>query len=361
VTTLDEALAAMKEMDEKRRGEGFAFLANAKPQADKAREVAAALVPFIRDFRSANAAASIAGRWPFPEMVAEMINLAETDTSVFARRAAIRALGAYDDEKAATCLIGLIDNVHLQRDALANLRKAGKKAEKPLVALMHHKNRTVRDEVGKLLDEIKASEELLREQSVKSLSSTEQETKLSAVAWLGAHKPDAANAEQMEEASKALEPMLKDMRADVKKAAASAMEHWAVKASVPTLVELLEKGSLDDLKPIIAAVGRLKDDRASKWLMLRLGNLMERDAITQALIAIGPSAEELVHIQLRNRDVATVTAAVKILSEIGTEKSLKVLSPRRKTAPPVLAADIAVAMSKIRARIKKPTSPAPRP
>ncbi len=342
-----EALEALRDSDAGRKDEGMDFLVLAPAEPARAAEVGRALRPLLRDKATRARAARVAEAWPSDPAADELISLID-EGEPYNKAPLVRALGKQEGERALAALGRMLGDPFLRTEAAAQLKLIGKKAEKHALPLLHHKDYPTRQDVEKLLTAFGTDEALLRAQSIRSLSSTEERSRASAANWLAKHGPK--DAEEQEEAAKALEGLLKDKERDVREAAAGAMKRWAVKANGPALVEVLEKGGVDDIASVIAAAARLKEERAIRGLMLRL-NSKEREQIAEVLIGFGAKSEAYVWVQLNNTDVETRRTAVKILEKIGGEKSLKPLTAlSRKDA--LTRVDVSVAVEQIKGRMK---------
>jgi HEAT repeat protein len=76
------------------------------------------------------------------------------DRDPFTRRAACKALGSLDDDRAAAPLAKLLNEVYLRKDAAAALQALGPKAEKAVLALLQDGMPPARAEACKLLQAI---------------------------------------------------------------------------------------------------------------------------------------------------------------------------------------------------------------
>ena len=128
-----------------------------------------------------------------------------------------------------------------------------------------------------------------------------------------------------EEIAAALEVYLVTENKSHRFMAAKALENWATTKSTAALLD-----ALDDDFNIVAgsamkALGRLRAKEAAAPIAAKLSDLRNRVAASRALVAMGSVAEEPVLKQLNNSEWQVRFEACKILSSIGTEKSLKPL------------------------------------
>jgi hypothetical protein len=133
---------------------------------------------------------------------------------------------------------------------------------------------------------------------------------------------------------------------------AEAMANWATAEDVPMLVGILEKRQQGDfgLKPIIGALGRLKDQRALPVLGDCLGDFMNRDDAAGALRAFGPVAEKVVLKQLFHQDWQVQKLACGVLATIGTQASIPSLEAVAASRQPFVPEAAEAAIKAIQAR-----------
>lgn len=130
-------------------------LVKAVPVESRREEVAAALEPLLkeRDGGVRTDAAKALIVWGTPKSVPALIPLLG-DESVWARGAAMDALAATKDPKAAEALAERLDEFGVRGHASKALKAMGATAEKALVPLLKHKDWGVRLEACKILGEI---------------------------------------------------------------------------------------------------------------------------------------------------------------------------------------------------------------
>jgi hypothetical protein len=123
------------------------------------------------------------------------------------------------------------------------------------------------------------------------------------------------------EVVKTLEPMLHDKDLEIRQEAIRAYGHWGGSEAVPPLLSLLSEDNPAIYRPVIDMLGVIKDPRAAEPLA-RKWFVREPEAVSAALIAIGPAAEEAMIEQLNNPSMPLRIAACQVLRRIGTRASL---------------------------------------
>jgi len=129
---------------------------------------------------------------------------------------------------------------------------------------------------------------------------------------------------------------------------------WGGKYSVPTLIQLLEIDRLfsqhDDF---IRALGQFPSDKSAHAVAKFVGELREHKIACQTLVAMGSVAEAAVMNIAPSDDPDISLAAVFILGEIGTEKSLPLLRKGRSSTNTQVKQAAILAAKKIVRRTKE--------
>lgn len=152
---------------------------------------------------------------------------------------------------------------------------------------------------------------------LRDLRSEDQARRKTAIVRLKLMRPN----DYRREVIKTLEPMLHDKDLEIRQEAIRAYGHWGGSEAVPPLLALLSEDNPAIYRPVIDMLGVIKDPRAAeplarKWFM------REPEAVSAALIAIGPAAEEAMIEQLNNPSLPLRIAACQVLRRIGTRASL---------------------------------------
>jgi predicted Zn finger-like uncharacterized protein len=316
VTTALQALKGNRTGQE----QGLKFLAAAPVEEGRRAEVESALVSLLDDQPAqANNIFPAMRRWA-PKAALERLVRRVKDNNPFTAAKAMEELGQIDDDQAAEALVGQLKVFGRGRDASQALERMGKRAVKFVLPLYNDKDSTVRNHARDVLKTLNASSDEIFRQTVADLESTENEQRKQAVEELAKHKP--SDKDLQDRVAQSLAGLVTSRYADLADRSLTALETWATTSTVPALLEALDApGKTDKVLKVLAG---LKDERVIKPLALRL-NSPQRLAIARILVSYGPAAEQDVQVQLSNRDQQTRVAAVEILAEVGTSKSIKLL------------------------------------
>ena len=354
IDNVDDALAALRDAEVRRKEAGLDFLAKAPRDQARLAEVVAVVKPLFRDSKLRGRAVKVAGQWTAPELRDELLALGR-EKDVFLVWAVIESLGSYDDDKVMEALGKHLLNVHVKAQAAQALKKLGKKAEKHVLPYLNSKDFFARGEAESLLASFGTTEEAKRAQMVKDLAREDGVERGNIVKYFLKHKPDPEQKEEQEAVSKALAGLMDDRNPFFKEEVWRAMEHWATPESIPAIVKALGERGFGKKDPLIAALGRMKDERAIAALRDLLATRDHREAAAKALIAAGPKAEPVVLPLLGSTVPDVANAAVVILSEVGgkdTEQALTALARRLPPRNTRGRAIVAAALAKIKARMK---------
>jgi hypothetical protein len=126
------------------------------------------------------------------------------------------------------------------------------------------------------------------------------------------------------------------------------------KFSVPILVDLLERERLVSAREIFDGLAEYPDPRGAEAVAKRLGDKLNQDAAVRALRAMGPVAEAALMKAAPSNDSDVSLAAVQLLGEVGTQKSLTLLAKAARSTNPEVAEAAKASIKAIRERVKKP-------
>jgi serine/threonine protein kinase len=144
----------------------------------------------------------------------------------------------------------------------------------------------------------------------------------SALHRLAAAKP----IEPRGEVARALTASLNDSDWAAREAAARALGVWGTADAVPPLMTLVGDSQFSVRWAAMDALANLKDSRAIAPVAARLANRTDSMRAVQALKSFGPAAEDSVIEVLQSKDEDARQSACRVLEEIGTAKSLPLLS-----------------------------------
>jgi hypothetical protein len=133
---------------------------------------------------------------------------------------------------------------------------------------------------------------------------------------------------------------------------------WGGKYSVPILLKMLDERHSFVQEKIIRALGELKDPRAAASLAELLSDFHYGRAAYNALREIGPAAEDALLEVAPSSDPDLCLAAVKLLGECGTSKSLSILREGAGSRNPYVRDAARIALKKVINREKEKKSAA---
>ncbi len=126
---------------------------------------------------------------------------------------------------------------------------------------------------------------------------------------------------------------------------------WGTPQEVPMLIGMLGDADINTRNESLQALGKLKDERAVAPMVRCLLELRTQSNAEQSLKAMGPIAETEVLTVLNQKSTQLRNAAIRILAEIGTQKSVPALEEASKAIATRSASQKAIAA--INARSKK--------
>jgi HEAT repeat protein len=113
--------------------------------------------------------------------------------------------------------------------------------------------------------------------------------------------------------------------AALRDAGAQALARWSGEQDVKALVGLLESETVSTRWAAIDALGRLRAEQAAQPLAARLAVGIDRVPASRALTQIGPACEDALLLYLEHEDWSVRLAAVNILRDVGSDRSLAAL------------------------------------
>lgn len=135
---------------------------------------------------------------------------------------------------------------------------------------------------------------------------------------------------------------------------------WGGKYSVPLLIELLERERTRVPDAVYDALAKYPTPESAEALARKLGDFFAHDNAVRALRRMGPAAEPALLQAAPSRDPKVSVAAVQLLGDVGTEKSIELLR-KASSSRNVDVRDLAKAsLKKIRERAKNGTPPTER-
>ena len=167
------------------------------------------------------------------------------------------------------------------------------------------------------------ADSLLKEAIDGLTGSADRSTRLKALEILSRISINSSN---RNEVVAALASNLKHSDSEVKTGALKALVDWDTATLVSDVIDLLEDSDSTVVRAAIHYLGSAHDVDAAD----DLGELVKtsdqyRDAASEALIEIGPGAEAVAIVLLKNKVTEIRRSACKILAKIGSDESIPLL------------------------------------
>lgn len=338
---LNQALADLKEGDDAKRVVILQWLAK-QPYDEKIQpKVVAGVTPLLQtlDSNVRAQASAVVAVWGGKENVPALIRVVESKSGGFnekdAKIKAMEALARLKDPAGAPPIAALLSDFWVQQQARQALEQMGSVAEDAVLVYLNHPETRYHQNAKELLALYKTEAKKLVAQSMKDLASDDPKRREFAAKSLG----DAEVVEdQKEEVSKALATiLLKEKDYHLREAALIGLEKWGTANCVEGVagVFVVDARSFrggELRKKALTILSRLKDPRTATAIVSNYQDYGQRDETRQALIELGPAAEDAVLLLLRSKDTNIVKEACAVLQVIGTEKSLKPLQAISRAA-----------------------------
>lgn len=126
------------------------------------------------------------------------------------------------------------------------------------------------------------------------------------------------------------------------------------KFSVPILINMLDEETLKAPQEVYDGLAENPDPKGAEAVGRRLGDFFNHNMAVNALRRMGPVAEDALMKAAPSNDANVSLAAVTLLGEVGTPKSLTLLGKALKSKNPAIVAAAKQSMQSIRERMKKP-------
>jgi hypothetical protein len=305
-TVLAEARRRLRSDDPAGQRAAAAWFADNPPAGDADRAaVAGSLVGLLGDLSTAtnDLALRALKLWATPDSLPPVVDYARrlvragATPEVAANKAAlIDVLARFPDAAAAEAIALQLTDPALRGQASQALAKLGPVAGGAVLRYLNHPDAGVRQEAARLALVLNLPADHQLEQTLADVADVRQARSRTALQRLARLRPDAAHRAKV---SQALNAPLLDTDPGIRDDALGAVRVWATPDNTATLLRLL--GTLH-------GTNGDNDARAAQ-------------KIAEALIAIGPGAEEAVVPLLRSADALVRRKACWVLAEIGTAAS----------------------------------------
>jgi hypothetical protein len=244
----------------------------------------------------------------------------------------IDVLARFPEESAADAIALQLKSPANRAHAVQGLLKLGPVANAAVLHFVDDHDPAVQKAARSVSRQLSSTTTAQVDQLLADVGSSSKSVACAALTKLSRLRPDADNRTKV---SQALNAPLLDSDPVIAADALSAVRVWGTKANTVTLLKLLARPRTATTRDprVIEALGTLRDPAAAPALAEGLNRPTELDATVKALVNLGSGAEDAVIPYLQSNDRGPRFAAVWILGEVGTTKSLDPIeSARRKFA-----------------------------
>jgi hypothetical protein len=168
---------------------------------------------------------------------------------------------------------------------------------------------------------------------------------------------DVANADTRKLIARGYKAMAEDERGFGQENAIRGLVIWGGKHSVPIIIEMMEKEGRHPSEEYFNALARLKDPRGAEAMAKYLGDFFSHDEAVTALRRMGSAAEDALIAAAPSSNPDASAAAVLLLGDVGSDKSLAILTKASSARNPQVKQAARDAIKKIRQRQKTGESP----
>ncbi|HZZ81648.1 MAG TPA: hypothetical protein VFE62_24310 [Gemmataceae bacterium] len=237
---------------------------------------------------------------------------------------AMDALAKLGDDRGYAALAAKLGDPALHDQAINALRIVGPKSQAAVLPYAFDGNPDTRGRALSLLSEFGTSPRTVADAASARLRSPQIDVRRSALTWFLENAP--SNDSQKSESAALLGKMLADPSPDINSQALRALKAWATRDCLPDLVEYAR---CDQLTPggnpdLIEVLARFNDASAADAVALQLKNNNTRAVATQALLKLGPVAENavLANINHPDRDAQKQARSVARMLKISDDRLL---------------------------------------
>jgi predicted Zn finger-like uncharacterized protein len=338
ITSVKEALDALRGTDPGRERAGADWLARAPREEGKAAEVSKALDPLVRNAQPnvfghdppRQAALKALKVWGTKENVPTLVQFLQTESGNPGApvhmpdqlRDAMSALARIDDEGGVEGILPWLGNFFVNDAAESALRQLGRKAEKGLLKSYNDPDEGKRNTVRRLLQQCDTKPEVILTQVAADLKMGDARRRQ--VAAEGLEKMPLVEAKR-DEVSKALNFALDDTDGNVNTAGVRAAKTWGTKENVSALVRHVTEGGGFSTPLRVGAMEALVaiKDPEGVWPVARwLGDFFNHDSARKTIEQFGPVAEKVGLEHLKDTDGASRLRAWAVLSLVGTSANV---------------------------------------
>jgi serine/threonine protein kinase/HEAT repeat protein len=323
------------------------YLIDAEVDEKQRKDVMAAVKPLLNDVDHADMAFRAFAKWADKEHAPDLIRILESTPNSWKGKESMKILARMGDARAVDAIALCLKDFHMLRETKAALASMGEVAKPGVLPYYHSESGHARTAARELLKGFNATDAEIMEVSLKAISSTEAETRRSAVEYLGAA---TLADDKRPTVAAAVRGLILEEDPRVAEVARTALKKLATASDADFLLEQMDSTDSKNLKLATELLIQLKDARVAKALALQLADPKETYRAGNYLIQIGDSAENEVLPYLRSEDVATRRRAADVLAKIGTKASIPELEKAAKDSDFFARSAAASALGAIKGR-----------
>jgi HEAT repeat protein len=321
-----KALSDLKSDDKARRVAGATQLTRTPVDDTRREEVSAVLRPLIDSDDAAlkNVVPDAFVRWAAKDDLPALIKLLGAEGRTQQQRMElILALGETKDPKAIEALVPLVggpESFYAERALVRSGAEAGKPARK----LLDSTDLKVRTGATRVLRGLGVKDNFEFETAWADARSDDARRRTTGLILLGnsVTVPEDKKADLL----KLAEKLKDDADPATRQQAIHVLAKYATKDQVPALLKLMEGKADGQRAQVIAALGRLKEEKAAPLIVKCLGEPTEHAVADKALTEIGSASEKPLLEELKGNDKAfSRISCVRVLAKVGTKESVPAL------------------------------------
>jgi hypothetical protein len=341
----DQALLDMRTADSAKSKSALEWLSEQDPQDVQRPKVTAALEKLIVDGDvhknlDPDLVLRVYLAWADTDSAPAMTRMVQNPTmpqwSTQKTALVMAALAKLGDERTYPALAEKLGDPNLHDQALNALRVVGPKANKAVIEVAYFDgNADTRLRAKRLLDEFNVSPKMIVDEAFARLKSPQADVRRSVIGWFVDNAP--TDDAQKALGAKLLGKVLLDQSPGVGGKVLRALKTWATKDCLPDLVEYArrEQKTAAGNPELLEVLGYFPDRSAAEAMALQLTNNNTRAKASQALLKLGPSADDAVLHYINDPDLSVQKEArglsrmLKISDDQQLDQTLKDVADSR--------------------------------
>jgi hypothetical protein len=348
---VDQKLSDLSGDDPTARSSAVLWLAEADPQDSHRAHVTATLEPLIfdgdvRGNLDLDVVLRAYLRWANQDNVPSLIRMVENPNLPSWRPEktglVMETLGHLQDKRAADVLARKLSDPQLHDQAVDALKLLGPGAEDAVLDYMFAGDPATRQRAGDLLADYGTPPPKVIAEARRRLKSNDPDEQRAAAAWFADNPPD--NDAEKARVAEPLAALLGDLSPEVNGVVLRALKLWATRDCLPQVVDYAQRlDKAEDSKKVAAnrsvlidVLAQFPDESAAGAIALQLKDPEHRAKAGQALLKLGPVANETVLGYVNHPDegvrkeAGSLSRALKVAADSQLEQTLADVADARK-------------------------------